>query len=89
MQNKYGAQRALQRNGELVSRNLMVGVQLLDARMRTAKHTSKTSDSSAATSRLQIQPLRPQSVSTINGQVQSDSQADKRIVVAMLDGGFV
>ena len=35
-QNKYGAQRALQRNGELVSRQLMVGVQPLEGRMRAA-----------------------------------------------------
>ena len=35
LQNKYGAQRALQRNGVLVSRELMVGVQLLEPRMRS------------------------------------------------------
>ncbi len=35
LQNKYGAQRALQRNGVLVSRELMVGVQLMEPRMRS------------------------------------------------------
>jgi hypothetical protein len=35
LQNKHGAQRALQRNGVLVSRELMVGVQLLEPRMRS------------------------------------------------------
>ncbi|KAK9917004.1 hypothetical protein WJX75_009884 [Coccomyxa subellipsoidea] len=61
--NKYGAQRALQRNGELVSRQLMVGVQLLDTRMRSATMGLTDSASSAAApltlAKPQPQPLRP------------------------------
>ncbi|EIE26834.1 hypothetical protein COCSUDRAFT_59342 [Coccomyxa subellipsoidea C-169] len=59
--NKYGAQRALQRNGELVSRQLMVGVQLLDPRMRSAalELTDGASSSIGPVSLPRPQPMRP------------------------------
>ncbi|BDA40503.1 probable nucleoporin NUP35 at C-terminar half [Coccomyxa sp. Obi] len=61
--NKYGAQRALQRNGELVSRQLMVGVQLLDKRMRSAAlevtDGASSNDATVALPRPQPQLLRP------------------------------
>jgi hypothetical protein len=52
----------LQRNGELVNRQLMVGVQLLDARMRAAAlHLTDSATSNASSiivPRKQQQPLR-------------------------------
>jgi len=72
-QNKFGAQRALQRNGELVSRHLMVGVQLLDKRMRSAAlelADGATSSGGAVTLvRPQPQPLRPHRIDASASQV--------------------
>lgn len=59
-QNKYGAQRALQRNGELVSRQLMVGVRLLDARMRSAALQLTDSAASGSTAPVTRQQPHPQ-----------------------------
>ena len=73
LQNKYGAQRALQRNGELVSRQLMVGVQLLDTRMRSATMGLTDGASSAAApltlAKPQPQPLRPHRIDASASQV--------------------
>ena len=76
-QNKYGAQRALQRNAELVSRQLMVGVQLLDARMRTLAHSvapsasaGGMSASSALSTQSSAQQLRPHRIQPAHSQVR-------------------
>ena len=78
-QNKYGAQRALQRNAELVSRQLMVGVQLLDARMRTLAHGAAPSASasaggaaasSALSAQSSAQQLRPHRIQAAHAQVR-------------------
>ena len=77
-QNKYGAQRALQRNGELVSRALMVGVQLLEPRMQTPAHAlpapssvgGAASSSSALSAPAQVQQqLRPHRIQAAQSQV--------------------
>lgn len=73
LQNKYGAQRALQRNGELVSRQLMVGVQLLDKRMRSAAleitDGASSNDATIALPRPQPQLLRPHRIDASASQV--------------------
>ena len=77
LQNKYGAQRALQRNGELVSRALMVGVQLLEPRMQTPAHAlpapssgGAASSSSALSAPAQVQQqLRPHRIQAAQSQV--------------------
>lgn len=77
LQNKYGAQRALQRNGELVSRALMVGVQLLEPRMRTPAHALPAPSASGAISSSRAlsdqtrtqQQLRPHRIQAAHSQV--------------------
>jgi hypothetical protein len=87
VQNKYGAQRALQRNGELVSRQLMVGVQPLEGRMRSAalgltgqqQEAASSSSLAKPTSALpsssqlqpQLQPMRPYRIEAPASQVDT------------------
>lgn len=70
-QNKYAAQRALQRNGEQLTPGLVVGVKPLNARHRRAIETYSADSSSSPLQLLRPQPVseRPYRVEHASGQV--------------------
>lgn len=68
-QNKYAAQRALARNGELLTSNLIIGVKALDPRHRRAIETyAAEPDSPLQMFRPKLVPERPYKIELSAGQ---------------------
>ena len=84
VQNKYQAQRALQRNGELLASKTMVGVRRLDARHKQAADTVAQSEGSRMQSApAALTPMRKYHVSA-SQLVRSMASESLKLLIPVL-----